>query len=184
MQRRGIELVADVRSSPYCRYATQFNREPLHAALRNCSIGYRYYGDRLGGRVDDPSCYDEDGRVLYGRVAESPNFRAALDELLGEAAAVRTTILCGEENPADCHRRLLIGRVARQQGVCLMHLRGDGREQAEEQLEAEERYRKTRGQLNLFETEEAGEWKSTQSVSPKKTPPSSSTPCERLAYED
>lgn len=69
LNRHGIELVADVRSSPYSRYASQFNREPLQAAIRDQGIKYRYYGDRLGGRVDDPSCYDEAGHVLYGRIA-------------------------------------------------------------------------------------------------------------------
>ncbi len=54
-------------------------------------------------------------------------------------------------------------------GVRVIHLRGDGRAQTEAELAAEEKFRKTGGQLNLFETEEPGQWKSTQSVLPKKS---------------
>jgi hypothetical protein len=74
---------------------------------------------------------------------------------------------------------LLVGRVLQDRGVCVIHLRGDGRAQTEAELAADEKFRKTKGQLNLFDTEEPGEWKSTQSVLPKRAPPSSSEPCER-----
>ena len=179
-----IEVLADVRSSPYSRYAVQFNRESLRPALQNRSIEYRYFGDRLGGRIDDPNCYDEAGHVLYDRVAALPAFRQAIEELLAAAGKARLAILCGEEDPTDCHRRLLVGRVAGRRGAAVMHIRGDGRIQSEEQLAAEERFRKTKGQLNLFDTEETGAWKSTQSVSPRKPPPSSSMPCEGLEFGD
>ncbi|MBU4273670.1 MAG: DUF488 domain-containing protein [Planctomycetes bacterium] len=184
LTRHRIEVLADVRSSPYSRYASQFNRETIRPALRGRAIEYRFLGDRLGGRVDDPTCCDDAGHVLYGRMAESPGFRQAIEQLLDEAGQARVAILCGEEDPTDCHRRLLVGRVAQQHRACVMHIRGDGRIQSEEQLAAEQRFRKTRGQLNLFETEETGEWKSTQSVSPKKAPPNSSTPCEGLEFGD
>ena len=184
LTRHRIEVLADVRSSPYSRYASKVNRETIRPALRGRAIEYHFFGDRLGGRVDDPTCYDAAGHVLYGRVAESPGFRQAIEQLLDEAGQARLTILCGEEDPTDCHRRLLVGRVAQQHCVCVMHIRGDGRIQSEEQLAAEQRFRKTKGQLNLFETEETGEWKSTQSVSPKKAPPNSSIPCEGLEFDD
>ena len=86
---------------------------------------------------------------------------------------------CGEtivakEDPTQCHRRLLVGRVLGQAGTQLMHIRGDGRVQSEEEVAEEERFRKTGGQLTLFEMEEAEEWKSTQSVLPRKARRSSS----------
>jgi uncharacterized protein (DUF488 family) len=173
-----IEVVVDVRSSPYSRYASQFNREAIGPALRDRAVAYRFLGDQLGGRVEDPRFYDDDGRVLYARVAESAPFRQGIDRLLGEIAGRRVAILCGEEDPADCHRRLLVGRVAQEHGVQVMHIRGDGRIESEDQVAADARFRKTKGQLDLFETEEQGEWKSTQSVSPRRPPPSFSTPCE------
>jgi uncharacterized protein (DUF488 family) len=179
LSRHGIETVADVRSSPYSRYASQFNREPLCAALALRAIQYVFLGDLLGGRVEDERFYDGDGRVLYGEVARSPDFCRGIDQLLGLAAQCRVAILCGEEEPTDCHRRLLVGRVLDQRGVSVVHLRGDGRAQTEAEIAAEQEFRRTKGQLSLFETEEPGQWKSTLSVLPKKTPRSSSQPCGR-----
>lgn len=174
LTRHQMDLLIDVRSSPYSRYASQFNREAIRPALQNRGIRYLFLGDVLGGRAEDERFYDDRGHVLYGRVAESPGFRQGIERLLETAAKSRTAILCGEEDPTECHRRLLVGRVLQERGVCVIHLRGDGRAQTEAELAAEETFRKTRGQLNLFETEEPGEWKSTQSVLPKRAPLNSS----------
>jgi uncharacterized protein (DUF488 family) len=178
LARHQIELLIDVRSSPYSRYASQFNREAIHPPLQQRKIQYLYLGDLLGGRAEDPRFYDQEGRVLYGALAESPGFRQGIERLLERLPRARTAILCGEEDPTDCHRRLLVGRVLQDRGVRVIHLRGDGRAQTEAELAAEEKFRKTKGQLNLFETEEPGQWKSTQSVLPKRAPPSSSESCE------
>lgn len=176
--RHGIDTVVDVRSSPYSRYASQFNREVLRPALEYRAVGYVFLGDLLGGRVDDEQFHDEAGYVLYGRLAESPAFRQGIERLLALIGQSRTAILCGEEDPANCHRRLLIGRVLRERGVQIVHLRGDGRTQTEAELAADENFRKTKGQLSLFDAEEPSEWKSTQSVLPKRTPPNFLRPCE------
>jgi uncharacterized protein (DUF488 family) len=174
----GVQVLVDVRSSPYSRYATQFNREAIHPALQERSIQYLYLGDLLGGRVEDQRLYDDEGRVLYGRVAQSPGFCEGIERLISGIGRFRVAILCGEEDPTGCHRRLLVGRVLQDRGVRIEHIRGDGRIQTESQLAAEEQFRKTKGQRSLFETEEPAEWKSVQSVLPRKTPPSSSAPCE------
>jgi uncharacterized protein (DUF488 family) len=177
LARRRIEVVVDVRSSPYSRYASQFNREAIGPSLEGRAIQYVFLGDLLGGRAEDPRFYDDDGRVFYSRMAESPGFRRGIEQLLTRITQFRVAILCGEEDPTACHRRLLVGRVLQERGVSVMHIRADGRVQSEAELAAEETFRKTKGQLSLFETEEPGEWKSTQSVSPKRAPPSSSGPC-------
>lgn len=179
LARPGIEVVADVRTSPYARYAVQFNREAIQPALQERGIRYLFLGDLLGGRVEGAAFHDADGRVLYDRVAESPGFRRGIERLLDGIRRYRVAVLCGEEDPTECHRRLLIGRVMRERGARLLHIRGDGRVQTEEELAAEETFRKTKGQKNLFETEETGEWKSARSALPKKTRPSSSEFCER-----
>ena len=86
----------------------------------------------------------------------------------------RAALLCGEEDPTDCHRRRLIGRVLGERGVGVLHIRGDGRVQTEEEVTREERFRKTKGQLTLFDLEEAEPWRSTRSVSPRRPRPNSS----------
>src|SRR5437016_10906269 len=60
-----IELLVDTRSSPYSRFAPQFNMDALRPALQNGKIGYLYLGRELGGRPDGAEYYDADGHVLY-----------------------------------------------------------------------------------------------------------------------
>ncbi len=173
-----IETVVDVRSSPYSRYASQFNREAIAPALMDQAIQYLFLGDLLGGRIEDQRFHDDEGRVLYDRLAASPGFQRGIERLLSDAGRSRVAILCGEEDPTNCHRRLLVGRVLQERGVQVVHIRGDGRAQSEAEVAAEEKFRKTKGQLSLFDTEEPGQWKSTQSVSPKRAPRTSSRLCE------
>jgi len=184
LARHGIEVVADVRTSPYARYAVQFNREAIQPALQERGIRYLYLGDLLGGRVEGAAFHDADGRVLYDRGAELPGFRRGIERLLDGIRRYRVAILCGEEDPAECHRRLLIGRVMQSHGVRIIHIRGDGRAQSEDELAADLDLQKNKGQKNLFETEETAEWKSARSALPKKTRPSSSDSCERLESGD
>jgi hypothetical protein len=60
--------------------------------------------------------------------------------------------------------------------VTVLHIRGDGRVQSEEQLAQEEEHRKTMGQMSLFDGEETKEWKSTRSASRREPQPTSSRP--------
>lgn len=182
--RRRIETVVDVRSSPYSAYASQFNREAFGAALTGKGIRYEFLGDLIGGRVDDDRFYDDQGHVLYGLLAQSPNFLRGIDGLLAIAQNTPTAIVCGEENPTHCHRRLLIGRVLGERGVEVVHLRGDGRAQSEAEVAAAENFQKTKGQLSLFDVEEPDSWRSTQSVSPKRTRNNFSQPCDASESAD
>jgi len=76
-------------------------------------------------------------------------------------------LLCAEENPSGCHRRLLVARVLLDHGFQVQHIRGDGRIQTEEEVAAE--VDPDRDQLSLFQKAEDEPWKSIQSVSRKKT---------------
>ena len=174
LRRHEIQVLVDVRSSPYSGYCPHFNIEQLKPAVKAAGIQYLYLGDSIGGRAEGAEFYDEDGRVLYGKVAATEAFKQGIERLMKGIRDYRIAILCGEEDPTNCHRRLLVGRVLGERGVRVMHLRGDGREQSETELAAEEQFQKTKGQLSLFETEDTSAWKSTQSVLPKNPPPNSS----------
>ena len=38
----------------------------------------------------------------------------------------RVTLMCSEEDPTHCHRRLLVSRVLESEGLVVQHIRGDG----------------------------------------------------------
>lgn len=174
LKQHAIEAVVDTRSYPASKYAPQFNRAALELRLPAESIKYKFRGDELGGRPKDHELYDDDGHVLYSRVAEADFFRVGIERLLRGADRYRLALLCSEEDPAACHRRLLIGRVLATHGVAMTHIRGDGR------LEPETEYVPGRvtpppaRQLGLFGEPEVDEWKSAQSVLPRSPRASSS----------
>lgn len=165
-----VEVIGDVRSTPRSGYSPHFDREPLTAALRDASIGYVFLGDSLGGRPPEAELYDAEGHVRYDLLAEVPRFREGLERLCDGARDRRVAMLCSEEDPTHCHRRLLIARVLSDEGVEVAHIRGDGRVETEGDLEPMPEHKII---SDLF-GEERSTWRSTRSVSPSAPRPSSS----------
>jgi hypothetical protein len=112
---------------------------------------------------------------LYDRVAATSHFLEGLSRLERGIREYNVAMLCAEENPATCHRRLLVGRVLLDRGILVEHIRGDGRIQTEDEVAAEAD--PDRDQLSLFQKAEAEPWKSIPSVLRKKRP-NSETPSE------
>lgn len=161
LRAHDIEVVADVRSSPWSRFAPQYNREPLERSFASAGIQYVFLGAELGGRPDGDEFYDDEGHVLYGAVAETTLFQRGIERLETEAVVRTVAMMCSEEDPTECHRRLLVTRVLRDRGVRVEHVRGRGQIQSEEELLAA-----VDPQQELFAEEKP--WRSTRSVSHKR----------------
>jgi uncharacterized protein (DUF488 family) len=157
-----IELVVDVRSQPYSRFAPQFSRPALETALRNAGVGYLFLGVELGGRPSREDHYDERGHARYDLMAEQPAFHDAIERVAHESHKRRLALLCSESQPRDCHRRLLVGKVLAEHGVPLRHILPNGHVSQEDAVELGVRY----AQATLFGEEAA--WTSTQSVSHRR----------------
>lgn len=134
LRRHGVTLVADVRSSPYSRFNSQFNRETLHATLENCGIQYAFLGRELGARREEPQCY-VGPRVQYDRVAQLPIFRQGLDFLREAVVKSRVALLCAEKDPLTCHRTILICRHLRNDNLSILHILEDGSVETQEEAE-------------------------------------------------
>jgi uncharacterized protein (DUF488 family) len=164
-----VDVVVDIRSNPYSKFAPQFNKEDFKKAILSIGIKYLFLGGELGGKPKDPVFYDAEGFVLYSRIAESPPFLEGIERLMNGIKNYRVALMCSEENPAHCHRRLLVGKVLQEKGVQIQHIRADGRLQTEHQVAQEaDQIRKDDGQEKLFNFPEGPEWKSTQSVLQRK----------------
>ena len=129
-----IHVIADVRSVPFSKYTPQFNEELLQGSLKRVGISYQFMGKSLGGRPPEPEMYDSQGHVLYSELAHNFRFQSGLEELCIKAENRRIAMMCSEESPEKCHRRLLISRVLRSQGVETRHIRGDKSIQSDDQL--------------------------------------------------
>ena len=125
LQRHGVTTLADVRSAPYSRFNPHFNRKRLQSALQAHGIAYVFLGHALGGRPDDPACY-EDGRVRYDRLAQTSLYREGLERVVENARSERIALMCAEKEPLDCHRTLLVGRSLVERGMGVAHILADG----------------------------------------------------------
>ena len=168
LRTHAVQVVVDTRSQPYSKYATQFDHEALKLALQDAGVRYLYLGRELGGRPEGDEFYDDEGHVLYDRVATTCLFQEGLTRLERGIREYKVALLCAEENPAGCHRRLLVGRVLLDHGIQVEHIRGDGRIETEEEVAAQTD--PDRDQLSLFGKAEAEPWKSIPSVLRKKRP--------------
>ena len=126
LQPHGIDALADVRSTPYSRFNPQFNKEKLQTALAAAGIRYVFLGEELGARTKDPSCYDEEGRVSYAKLAQTELFRKGIERLLTGMQQHRIAIMCAEREPLDCHRTILVSRELERAGVPVTHILHDG----------------------------------------------------------
>jgi uncharacterized protein (DUF488 family) len=146
-----IEVLVDIRSNPYSRYASQFNKDSLTTAIQASGIRYLFIGKELGGRPKDREFYDSEGQILYPLLSESPLFLEGIERLINGMKTYRVALMCSEENPANCHRYLLVGRVLEDRGVMVFHIRGNGNIQSKDDISQEnEKLKGNEGQQSLF----------------------------------
>ena len=144
LRAQQIAVLVDVRSHPTSKWAPQFGKAALAQTLAADAIDYVFLGRELGGRPQGAEFYRADGSVDYDRRAQAPDFSAGVDRLAAVARERTTAIMCAEEDPARCHRKLLVTPALQRAGFNVMHIRGDGR------LEPEDAATPTSAQLGLF----------------------------------
>jgi uncharacterized protein (DUF488 family) len=166
LKEHGIEVLVDTRSRPYSRHAPRFNAKDIEAILSGNGIEYLFLGLELGGRPEGEEFYDAEGRVNYALIEKSRPFLDGIHRLEKEIQARRVALLCSEEDPAGCHRRLLVGRVLSERRISVRHIRGDGSVQAEGEAAGY--------QPLLFPEAEVSVRKSIRSVLRRRRRPSSS----------
>ena len=125
LQRHGVTALADVRAAPYSRFNPQFNRETLAGSLDAPGIAYVFLGSELGGRSEDPGCY-ENGRISYERLGGTRSFRKGLERVAQGATNHRIALMCAEREPLECHRCLLVAPALEARGVAVAHIRSEG----------------------------------------------------------
>jgi uncharacterized protein (DUF488 family) len=125
LRTHAIEQLVDVRSQPHSKWAPHFDKAEL-ARLLGEQVAYVFLGRQLGGRPDDRTFYRQDGTVDYDRRALAPDFAEGIANLVAIARCRQTVILCAEEDPSRCHRRLLIAPVLARSGAAVVHVRGNG----------------------------------------------------------
>jgi len=126
LKRHKINMVVDVRSLPYSRYCSQFNKNVVSAALQAVNIQYMFLGRKLGARPDVPECY-EGGCVDFKWIAGRKEFKDGLQLLLTDIGKYHIVLMCAEKEPLECHRTILICRNLKEHKLCIKHILEDGK---------------------------------------------------------
>jgi uncharacterized protein (DUF488 family) len=132
LKNREIDVLVDVRTSPYSKHVPHFNKKKIETSLRRDAILYLYMGNRLGGLSSSGS----GGRTLkYREVSKDEVFLSAIDELLKIAEKKRVVIMCAEKDPNRCHRKHLISQELKKRKVEVIHILSDSTEVRDEDYE-------------------------------------------------
>ena len=131
LRRAGATAVVDVRIWAASRRNPQFARPSMEAWLPQAGIDYRWE-PRLGGyRRLPPDSPDTALRTAsfraYAAHMRTAEFRAAVADLLAQAADRPTAIMCSESVWWRCHRRLVADAAVLLHGRQVRHLMPDGR---------------------------------------------------------
>src|SRR5215212_4547856 len=127
LRQHGVEALADVRSQPYSRFAHQFNRELLQSDVTKAGLRYLFMGEELGGRQLGKIVALDERLAAYDRISALPAFQQGIGRLVAGARTHRIALLCAEEDPTECHRRVWVARALRENGAEVAHIRRDGR---------------------------------------------------------
>ena len=123
LKYREIDTIVDVRTTPYSRYAAQFNKENLSSILKRHGIYYVYMGVELGARHTETSLLFNDGKVDFSKVMTTEKFQKGISRIeKGIKEGYRIALMCSEKNPIECHRFSLISNFLHSKGYDIGHL--------------------------------------------------------------
>lgn len=149
-----INCLVDVRSSPYSKFTSQFNKETLGAELKKEKVLYVYLGNKLGGRYLDSGLLYPNGVVNYNKVMQQEEFCVGINNVIGNIRkGLKIALMCAEKNPLDCHRFLLVARALSNKGVKVKHILENGEIVLNEDLEKQllQKYKREFDQLSFFQ---------------------------------
>lgn len=100
----GINLLVDVRTSPYSRWASNFNKEEIEILVKDNGIAYLYRGKNLGG------------------LGENVDFDLAIEEVVRLSEHSIIAIMCSEADYTKCHRYKILTPKLVKAGVKVEHI--------------------------------------------------------------
>jgi len=129
-----VDVVCDVRSTPYSSYKPDFSRREFRKFLNAADIKYTFMGDQLGARPKDRDCY-VGGQATYERIARTESFKMGLERLRVGVDKLNLALVCSERDPLECHRAVLICYNLNDLRESILHIHSDGRLESQDQFE-------------------------------------------------
>ena len=149
-----INCIVDVRSTPYSKYASEFNTNQLKNVLNKNDIHYIFMGNELGARWEDKNLYTKEGYLDFEKVRGTQLFNSGIKRVEnGIYKGFNIALMCTEKDPIDCHRNILVAFKFHNNGYEIKNILEDGNIQTQEDIEKRllDMYFPDRMQVTIFE---------------------------------
>lgn len=135
LRQHNIDYVLDVRSSPFSKFASWFNKDVIEEYLKKNNIVYCPMGKFFGARPTDRTLYCAEGYLDFEKTRASELFKKGLDNvMLGLASGHNIALMCTEKDPFDCHRTIMVSRGFELNGVNVQHIHADGHLETQDEI--------------------------------------------------
>ena len=125
LRHHEITALADVRSAPFSRFNSQFNKTSLEQETKLHGIRYVFLGHELGARPKDSSLY-ENGQVQFERLKDTTLFKEGIERIIQGTKQYNVALMCAEKDPLQCHRFLLVACELEEIGMPVAHILATG----------------------------------------------------------
>lgn len=126
LKKYEIEILIDIRTNPFSRFNPNYRIQQFEVHLINNEIRYLFLGKELGGKPADLSCYSS-GNADYAKIVSKQFFLDGIDQVLAlNSAGFRVALMCAEQSPMDCHRKMLVGDYLESKGFVVTHIDKNG----------------------------------------------------------
>ncbi len=123
LKHYGVQLLIDVRSSPFSAYFEQYNKDRLDYELKNAGINYRNYARQFGARQENRAFY-KNGRLDFETFSRSEQFLEGVSVVENSPCVI--AFMCAEKHPSECHRAIMVTRAFSLQGHEITHIKPNG----------------------------------------------------------
>lgn len=111
LNAHGVKRLIDVRTIPRSRKNPQFGKESLARSVRSAGMTYRHVkalgGLRRTGRDSPNKGWRNESFRGYADYMQTPEFQAAIEDLVQRAKHSDAAVMCAEAVPWRCHRSLI-----------------------------------------------------------------------------
>lgn len=156
LKEHKINYVLDVRSTPYSKHISQYNKENIKRELNRFGIEYYPMGEYFGARSTEDALYSPKGYLDFEKIFHSAKFIKGMENTkLGIEQGNTLALMCLEKDPIDCHRAIMVARAFDIEGIEVNHILDNGKLQTQKQLNERlvDKYFSDRAQLSLFDFE-------------------------------
>lgn len=156
LMERHVNVIIDVRSSPYSAYFDAFDKEKLERSLKLQGIYYRNYAREFGARQENRVFYPN-GYLDFKLFAQSEQFLEGIDRVTTSISrGYRVALMCAEKEPSACHRTILVSRELAKLGYFVEHILPDGKSKTQDDIDREllKKYHIDPNQVSFFAEED------------------------------